>query len=57
VRSMHGEGLPVARLWESKSGMIAIGLNPKGKAGSWFIQKPHWQSRSVVSGGDPETFS
>jgi hypothetical protein len=33
------EGLPVARLLESKSALLSIGLNQKGKPGIWLTQK------------------
>jgi hypothetical protein len=36
---VHREGLPVARLWESKSALLSIGLNQKGKPGMWLTQK------------------
>jgi hypothetical protein len=39
ARRMRREGLPVARLWESKSALVSIGLNQKGKAGLWLTQK------------------
>jgi hypothetical protein len=39
ARRIHREGLPVARLWESKSALISIGLNRKGKPGLWLTQK------------------
>ena len=38
---LHREGLPVARLWESKSALLSIGLNQKGKPGLWLTQKVH----------------
>ncbi len=41
ARRVHREGLPVARLWESKSALVSIGLNQKGKPGLWLIQKTH----------------
>jgi hypothetical protein len=41
VRRIHREGLPVARLWESKSALVSIGLNQKGKPGLWLTQKVH----------------
>lgn len=41
ARRVHREGLPVARLWENKSALISLGLNPKGKPGLWIIQKVH----------------
>jgi hypothetical protein len=41
ARRIHREGLPVARLWESKSALLSIGLNQKGKPGLWLIQKVH----------------
>jgi hypothetical protein len=33
------EGLPVARLLESKSALLSIGLNQRGKPGLWLTQK------------------
>lgn len=39
ARRIHSEGLPVARLWESKSALLSIGLNKKGKPGLWLTQK------------------
>ena len=41
ARRVHKEGLPVARLWETHSALLSIGLNPKGKPGLWLIQKTH----------------
>lgn len=41
VRRVHSEGLPVARLFESKSALLHIGLSPKGKPGLWLVQKTH----------------
>jgi hypothetical protein len=41
ARRVHKEGLPVARLWETKSALVSVGLNPKGKPGLWLIQKTH----------------
>jgi hypothetical protein len=39
VGRVRREGLPFARLWESKSVLLSIGLSPKGKPGLWLIQK------------------
>jgi len=41
VRRVHSEGLPVARLFESKSALVHLGLSPKGKPGLWLVQKIH----------------
>jgi hypothetical protein len=41
ARRIHREGLPVARLWESKSALLSIGLNQRGKPGLWLTQKIH----------------
>ena len=38
---IHREGLPLARLWENKSALVSLGLNPKGKPGLWLTQKTH----------------
>jgi len=39
VRRVQREGLPVARLFESKTALLHLGLNPKGKPGLWLVQK------------------
>jgi hypothetical protein len=39
VRRVQHEGLPVARLVESKTALLHLGLNPKGKPGLWLVQK------------------
>jgi hypothetical protein len=39
VARVRREGLPFARLWESKSALLSIGLSPKGKPGLWLTQK------------------
>jgi hypothetical protein len=41
VRRVHREGLPVARLFETKSALVHLGLNPRGKPGLWLVQKTH----------------
>jgi hypothetical protein len=41
VQRVHHEGLPVARLFESKSALVHLGLSPKGKPGLWLVQKVH----------------
>jgi len=41
ARRMHREGVPLARLWESKSALVSLGLNQRGKPGLWIIQKIH----------------
>jgi hypothetical protein len=41
VQRVHREGLPVARLFENKSALVHLGLNPKGKPGLWLVQKTH----------------
>jgi hypothetical protein len=38
-RRVPHEGLPLARLWETKTALLHVGLNPKGKPGLWLIQK------------------
>lgn len=38
-RRVPREGLPVARLWETKTALLHVGLNPRGKPGLWLIQK------------------
>jgi len=34
-----GRACRLLRLWESKSALLSVGLNQKGKAGLWLIQK------------------
>lgn len=39
ARRFRREGLPVARLFESRSALVSLGLNQRGKPGIWLIQK------------------
>jgi hypothetical protein len=39
ARRLQHEGLPIARLWESRTALLHVGLNPRGKPGLWLIQK------------------
>ena len=41
AQRIHREGLPVARLWESHSALLSLGLNQRGKPGLWLVQKTH----------------
>lgn len=41
ARRVHREGLPIARLWESHSALVSLGLNQRGKPGIWLVQKVH----------------
>jgi hypothetical protein len=41
VQKVHREGLPVARLFETKSALLQLGLSPRGKPGLWLVQKTH----------------
>lgn len=41
VQKVHREGLPVARLFETKSALVHLGLSPRGKPGVWLVQKMH----------------
>jgi hypothetical protein len=41
LHRVHREGVPIVRLWNSKSALLSIGLNQKGKPGLWLIQKVH----------------
>jgi hypothetical protein len=38
-RRVPREGLPVARIWETKTALLHVGLSPKGKPGLWLTQK------------------
>jgi len=39
LRLARLDGWPVARLWESKSALLHLGFNQKGKPGLWIMQK------------------
>jgi hypothetical protein len=39
ARRFQHEGLPVAKLFESHSALVSLGLNQHGKPGIWLIQK------------------
>lgn len=39
ARRFRHEGLPVARLFETRSALVSLGLNQRGKPGIWLIQK------------------
>ena len=39
ARRVHREGLPIARLWETKSALLSVGLNQRGKPGVWFTKR------------------
>jgi hypothetical protein len=41
AQRIRREGLPIARLLESKSALLSIGLNQRGKPGLWVTQKVH----------------
>jgi hypothetical protein len=38
LHRVQREGVPIIRLWNSKSALLSIGLNQKGKPGLWLIQ-------------------
>jgi hypothetical protein len=39
AQRVQREGVPIARLWETRSALLHIGLSPRGKPGLWLIQK------------------
>jgi hypothetical protein len=41
VDGFRRDGLPLARLWETRSSLLSLGLNQSGKPGLWLIQKTH----------------
>jgi hypothetical protein len=41
THNFREEGLPVARLFESKDSLVHVGLNQKGKPGLWILHKLH----------------
>lgn len=41
VQRVHHEGVPVARLFETKSALVHLGFSPRGKPGLWLVQKMH----------------
>jgi hypothetical protein len=49
VRRVRSEGLPIARMWENDFALVSLGLNPKGQAGLWLLQKRKAAADSSVS--------
>ena len=41
AQRVQREGVPLARLWETRSALRHVGLSPRGKPGLWLIQKVH----------------
>jgi hypothetical protein len=41
AQRVQREGVPLARLWETRSALLHVGLSPRGKPGLWLIQKVH----------------
>ena len=41
TQRVQREGVPLARLWETRSALLHVGLSPRGKPGLWLIQKVH----------------
>jgi hypothetical protein len=41
AQRVQREGVPFARLFESRSALVSLGLNQRGKPGLWLIQKTH----------------
>jgi hypothetical protein len=39
AQRVQREGVPLARLWETRSALLHVGLSPRGKPGLWLIQK------------------
>jgi hypothetical protein len=39
LHRVHREGVPIARLWSSKSAFLSIGFSPRGKPGLWLVQR------------------
>jgi hypothetical protein len=39
ARRLHREGIPLAKLWQSHTALLSLGLNSRGKPGLWLIQK------------------
>jgi hypothetical protein len=39
AQRVQREGVPIARLWESRSALLQVGFSPRGKPGLWLIQK------------------
>ena len=49
VQRVHREGLPVARLFETKSALVHLGLSPRGKPGPMAGAKDALMSRADES--------
>lgn len=41
IQRFHREGLPLARLWQSHTALVSVGLNPRGKPGIWWVTQTH----------------
>jgi hypothetical protein len=41
AHNFRQEGLPIAKLFQSNTSLVHIGLNPKGKPGLWVMHKVH----------------
>jgi hypothetical protein len=39
AQRVRRQGVPIARLWETHSALLSLGLNQRGKPGLWLIQK------------------
>ncbi len=38
VRNERRDGVPLARLWQSRGAALNLGVSPKGKPGLWFVK-------------------
>jgi hypothetical protein len=41
LHRVHREGVPIVRLWNSRSALLSLGFNQRGKPGLWLVQKVH----------------
>lgn len=41
AHNFRQEGLPIAKLFQSNTSLVHVGLNPKGKPGLWIMHKVH----------------
>jgi hypothetical protein len=41
AHNFQKEGLPIAKLFQSNSSLVHVGLNSKGKPGLWIVHKTH----------------
>jgi hypothetical protein len=41
AKRFQHEGLPIIRVWENRSMLVSVGVDPKGRPGLWLLQKAY----------------